>query len=238
MTSIFMKAFEMFKRARDYGGSRAADFPPESLGGQLFALLATIITKLAEQATLQASSTVGALVGAANKAKLRAHLRKTLRFHNRTGRAIAAGNQALKKKFRMPDSGDERLLSGLRAFLETAGPLAAEFIKRETPADFLEKFKSDIDAFEAAIIEHNQSSDARIKARATMKSLVTSGLKVVSDIDVVVRNKFADDEPNLSAWDAACHVERTAGRSKDAAKPDQGKGGPPSPKPSQPSPAG
>ena len=238
MTTMYMKAFEMFKRVRDYGASRTADFPPDGLGGQLFALLASVIAKLAEQAMLQTASTGGALVGSANKATLRVRLRQSLRFYNRTGRAIVAGNPALKKKFRMPESGDERLLSAARAFLELAQPLAAEFIKREVPADFLEKLKSDIDAFEGAMTERNQHRDSRVKARAAMKSLVTSGLQVVSDIDVVVRNKFVNDEPNLSAWETACHVERTSGRSKNAAIPDQAKGDPAKPNPPQASLAG
>ena len=98
----------------------------------MFTEVATVVSELAHQATLQTASAGSALVGVAAKSLLRAALRKELRALNRAGRAIVANNPALKKKFSLPASGDERLLSTARAFAELAEPLLAEFIDRKS----------------------------------------------------------------------------------------------------------
>ena len=189
----------------------------------MFAEVAAAVSELAHQATIQTTSVASALVGGAAKSLLRTALRKELRSLNRAGRAIVADNPALKKKFRLPLSGDERLLSAARAFVELAEPILPEFIKRELAPDFLVKLKSDIDAFEAAVTERNHSIETRVKARSALKSLIARGMKAVEQLDIIVKNKYAHDKPSLSAWESASHLERAGGKSTGDPTTDQEK---------------
>src|SRR6185437_6368409 len=107
------------------------------------------------------------------------------------------------------------------AFLEAAEPFKSEFPKHEVPADFLVKFKNDIDSFEAAVSQRNQSRESRVQATARLLALLSQGVKTVKQLDVIVRNKFRNDKPSLSAWESAKHVERNNAKSKDQKTTDQ-----------------
>ena len=217
----------MHARVRDYGANRTTDFPASGHGGQLFAEVAAIVAELSHQATLQTGSTGGALVTSATKARLRVSLRQDLRALCRTARIITTDNPDLAKKFRLPKAGDQNLLSAARAFLADVEPLAAEFPKNDVPAGVLAKFRSDIDAFEAAMAERNRNTEARMQARARVEALLSKGRKAVQKLDVIVRNKYSTDKPSLAYWESARHVERQSPRSKDQPTTDQGKTEPP-----------
>jgi hypothetical protein len=204
----------MFKRVRDFGESRATDFLPTGLIGQMLAVVVTAIAALADSAAAQEAANSAVRVNSATKARLRAVLQEDLRLMNRAVRVIARQRPDLKKKFQLGHRGDERLLAAARAFAAEGESLAAEFTKHELPPDFLVKFKNDIDAFEAAVKALNQSIDARVKARALMADAVASGMDAVHHLDVAIRNKYAADKATLLAWQTASHIERHPGRSK------------------------
>ena len=133
----------------------------------------------------------------------------------------------MKKKFRLPKSGDQHLLNAARAFLQDTEPLAAEFSKHEIPASVLAKFRTDIDTFQAATSDRNQNRESRIEATARLESLLSRGIKATQKLDVIVRNKYRADRPSLSAWESTRHLEQKHGRSKDQPTTDQGKAQPP-----------
>ena len=216
-------SYEMLARVKDYGASRTTDFPANSPGGQLFAELAATVPELSHLATLQTGAIGEALVSSATKARLRVSVRADLRFYCRTARVITAGNPDLAKKFRLPKAGDQNLLSAARAFLADAEPLAAEFPKHEVPAEALAKFRADIDEFEAAMSDRNQKTESRVRATARVKALLSRGKKVVLKLDVIVRNKYRNDKPNVASWESARHVEQQGPRTKDQPTTDQGK---------------
>ena len=211
----------MLVDVRDYGSSRTADFPASSRGGELLTEVAAVVAELSKQAIVQTATTGGVRVSGAAKARLRASLREDLGALIRTARVITADNPDLEKKFRLPKVGDQLLLNAARAFLEDAEPFAAEFPKHEISADVLVKFRSDIDALQAAISERNQNRGSRIQARARLQTLLSRGIKALRKLDVIVRNKFRADQPSLTAWDSAKHVERTRKKIDGGAKPNQ-----------------
>ena len=211
----------MLVRVKDYGSSRTADFPAAGRGAELFTEVAAVVAELSKQATVQTATAGGVRVSGAAKARLRVSLREDLSALIRTARVITADNPDLEKKFRLPKVGDQLLLSAVRAFLQDTEPLAAEFPKHAIPAEVLAKFKSDVDAFQAAISERNQNRESRIQARARLKALLSRGNKAVRKLDVIVRNEFRADKPSLTAWDSAKHVERNNAKSKEPSKPNR-----------------
>ena len=232
MDSIEVLSYERLGRVKDYGSLRTADFPPTGRGGQFFAEVEAIVAELSDQATAQKESDGGALVSSATKARLRASIREDLRVLTGTVRVITADNPDLKKKFRLPKSGDVNLLSAARAFLRDAEPFAAQFPNHEITAEFLAKFKSDIAAFGAAMIERNQSRESRVRATARLRTLLSRGNELVKKLDVIVKNKYRNDAPNLLAWETAKHLEQSKRRSRTKAKTDQAPAVPSKDKPS------
>ena len=222
MNTTEILSYEMLLRVKDFSASRTADFPAASRAGQLFAEVAAVVAELSNQAAAQSVSAGGALASSAAKARLRASLREDLRALILTARVITAGNPDLRKKFRLPKPGDQQLLNAARAFLQEAEPLAAEFPKHEIPPEVLVKFKSDIDSFQAAISERNQTREARVQATARLGILLSRGLKAAQNVDVIVRNKFRTDKASLSAWESASHIEHNNGKSRETPEPDQG----------------
>ena len=221
MNTTEILSYEMLVRVKDFGASRTVDFPGAGRAGQLFAELGIVVAEVSKQAALQTASAGGALVSSAAKARLRASVRATLRKLVLIARVITADNPDLKKKFRLPKASDQLLLNAARAFLQDAEPLAAEFPTHEIPAEVLTKFKNDIDSFQAAISERNQTRESRVQATARLETLLSRGLQVAQYLDVIVRNKYGADKPSLSAWESAKHMERNNGKSKGETKPDQ-----------------
>ena len=218
MNANEVQSYEMLGRVKDYGGLRTGDFPPTGRGGKFFAQVEAIVAELSEQATVHTGNVGAALVSSATKARLRAGIRADLGALTATMRVITIDKPDLRKKFRVPKSGDVNLLGAAGAVLLEAEAFTAELPDNEITPEFLAKFKSEIAAFEAAVIQRNQTRESRVKSTARLKTLLSRGKKLVKQLNVIVRNKYRDDPANLSAWDSASRVERVGRRSRAEAK--------------------
>ena len=204
---------EMFVRVQHFGVQQVADFPPTSLGGKTFAELDALIANLEQHASIQVANSGGSRVGTTTRATLRAVLKETLKAFHITALALEIDIPGLANQFRVPSGGDKALLNAARSFLKEATPLKARFIEHEMPPDFLEELTREIDEFEAAVAEQTRSKQARVKATASLESLMEQGLKIVQRLDAIVRNKYRNDRPMLSVWGSASHIERHNSRS-------------------------
>ena len=230
MKHIARRTYNTMVRVRDFSESLTTVFPLASPVGQMFAEVPAIVTELEHQATIQAASAGRVRVGSATKATARAQLQERLRAIHRTVLALAVETPELKKRFRLPPKGDSHLLTAARAFLEHLEPLADEFSRHEMP-DVRVNLKGDIDAFQAAVTELNHSTETLVKATASLDAVQAHGSNILQHLDAVVRNKFANDQPMLAAWESASHVERRHRVSRrkakvDQAAPDTSKSGP------------
>ena len=204
------RRYEAFLRVRAFGAAHAAQFPPNSFGAEKFAALGAVIAGLDEHATTQVSGLSTAQQGVTGKAAARDELRRGLEALSRTARIIGFDTPGLEDKFRLPRSPkDQELISTARAFASDAGPLAAEFVRRGLPANFLADLASDIESFEAAVSRKTEGRAAHVAATAAIDDLVEDGMKNLRQLDTVVRNIFADDPATLAGWTSASHVERS-----------------------------
>jgi hypothetical protein len=209
MNNLETRRYEMFMRVRDFGVSRAASFPANTLGGEQFAIVAEVVEALTREATAQTSGVSSVQQATVTRAAARASLRESLQDIARTARAMALDTPGLENKFRMPRSGaDQALLNAARVFAAEAAPLKSEFIRHELPAGFLEDLQSDITALEQSIGSQNSNRDSHITATASIEATMERGANAVQKLDAVVRNKFRDDPSTLAAWESARHVER------------------------------
>lgn len=204
---------QMFIRVHGFGLAHAADFPADSLGGELFATISAVIAELrghaaSQSATLSASREGTKLKGVALEA-----LQEDLEAIARTARAIALNSPGFDDKFRLPRNvGEQKWLATARAIAEAAAPFKQEFIRRGLPANFLEELNADIADVEEAIEQKDQHEGAGVAATASVDDAVARGLKIVRELHAIVRNTFRQDPATLAEWVRARHIERAPRR--------------------------
>jgi hypothetical protein len=211
---------QTFTRVHGFGVAHASDFAANSLAVQLFATLATIVSKLDADAATQVSSRGAAREGTTTRGQAREELRADLIAINRTARALAADVPGINDKFRLPPVGnDQLLLTAARAAAADAQALSAQFIAHEMPADFLTDLNDDIARLEATMGNQSSGVGNAIAARAAIETTIDEGVTVVGKLDAIMKNKYANDPATLAEWASASHTERAPRRKKAPATP-------------------
>jgi hypothetical protein len=216
------RIYEMLVRVDEYGTVRSADFPQGSAGGDLFASLHDLIALIDDKASAQSSGFSLKREGTATRNAARKNLRRQLEAINRTAVSLSlAGTMpGLENRFRMPrGNNDQTLLSTGRAFAENAPPLATHFVGLGLPQEFATNLNAAITEFEKSINQQNTGRDSHVAATSAISEALERAVNVVHRLDAIVRNKYANDPPQLSAWQSASHIERPPQRAKKSAPP-------------------
>lgn len=213
MTDTERRRYEMFLRVREHMASRAAEFPPTILAGELFARLSAVIDELDTHTTAQTSGRSSVLQTSTSKAAARDELRRDLDAISRTARVMANSIPGLEDKFRAPRKvSDQTLLATARAFAADALPLKTEFTRRGLPDNFLEDLNADIAEFEQAINEKIRKRGAQVAATAAIDNALERGINIVRELDAIMRNRLRTEHATLAAWLSASHTERAPRR--------------------------
>jgi hypothetical protein len=226
MNSRETRRHQMFVRAQNFGADHANDFAGNSLGKQYFTALATIINEIDSNAASEASGVGQARQGTTTRSQAIDSLREDLEAINRTARAMTDDAPGIDDMFRMPrSSGVQALLNAARAFAADALPLKTQFIAHELPSDFLEELDVDIAALEAAISRQSSGVGDHVAASAAIDDAIERGTDIVSKLDAIVKNKYANNPAVLAEWLSASHTERATRHLKTLTA---GPGSPPS----------
>lgn len=209
MDSLAIRRYEMLKRVRDFSLTHSNTFADGSLGKELFATIVQVVNDLDAHGASQISGKSAAQSHTATKAALREDLREALATLNRTARVMAFEIPGLEDKFRLPrTNNDQMLLNAARAFAADAQAHKEDFLRHELPADFIERLKEQITAFEQALTQQSAAIGAKIAAKTAIDETIGRGMQTVRQLDVILRNKFNGDPITLAAWARASHVER------------------------------
>lgn len=220
MNDIENRRRQTFVHVHSFGVAHENDFAANSLGKQLFVTLATVISELEGHAASEASGFGLARQATTIRMQAREALREAMEAISRTARAMAFDVPGIEEKFRVPrNNNDQQLLSTARAFATEAAPLAAQFIAHELPADFLAVLNADIAALEAAINSRSSGVGDHVAARAAIDNTIARGRDVVRKLDVIVKNKYANNPAMLAEWRSASHTERAPRHHKAPAQP-------------------
>jgi hypothetical protein len=221
----------MFVRVKGFGEAHRSDFSADGLGQELFSDLGAIVTQLDNNAATEAAAVGAARQGTSTRAVAREALRDDLEAISRTARAMAEDTPGIDDKFRMPrGNNDQNLLNAARAFARDAGPMSAQFISHEMPADFLTDLNSDIANLEAAINSQAGGVGSHVAAGAAIDDTIDAGMVIVRKLDAIVRNKYSNNPATLAEWTSASHTERSPRRQAPAAPPPPGPTPPAPPK--------
>ncbi|HKS28204.1 MAG TPA: hypothetical protein VJS44_10310 [Pyrinomonadaceae bacterium] len=212
------RSYEMFVRVDNYMEARAANFPPESMAGQLRASLHAEIDIIEDKAAEQSMGLRMKEEGTALRGSARENLNDQLEAIARTAVSIGRSGTApgIETRFRMPQgNNDQTLMNTARAFAENALPIKGRFIIFGMPADFLDNLDSGITQVEQAINKQNSGKDMHVAATTAIDEAIERAMNIVRQLDAIIRNKYADDEPQLSAWKSARHIARSPRRSTE-----------------------
>ena len=120
MRSQFNRQFTTLLRVRAFGEKHSDLFPPSSLSGKMFGIIAEAITALSNNAGSQAAGLALAREGTTAKAEARQALREWVVDISRTARSIGRDHPEILAKFRLPyDVSDRALISVARGSRRT-----------------------------------------------------------------------------------------------------------------------
>lgn len=204
----FLKS-QMLGRVQDFGKTYAEFFPPTTLGGELLAVVGQTANQLSAFIEAEITGGKASRQGTSTKAELRAEIRGDITDLIRTVRSSPQKMPNTDKKFRMPRNfNDKTLIGNAQSLVKEAARFAEELVRRELPADFLEKLGNKVAMFEEVVSEQNNGTTARVSARAAIDEAIARGMEAMRELDAIVRNKFRNNPTALAAWTIASHIER------------------------------
>jgi hypothetical protein len=216
------RRYEMLVRVSDFGDAHPDIFPPESLGGQMFAAVRAAAKALGQHAAAQMSSRGAAAEALRTKIASRARLRTALDAIRRTARAIAIDTPGVESKFHLPGwVGEPALIAAARAFAADAHSISAALLAHGLPTTFLDDLDATIVAFEAAIRDHAAGRAAEATARTGLGVALVEGLTAVQRLDAIVPNLLRENPTTYAGWERVRHVERPPRARNSARKPPQ-----------------
>jgi hypothetical protein len=203
------RVFQKLRQIKNFILNYAWYFKPETPAGDAAAAVVAAVAKVSEQTASQGSleNRLRELMRAAATARM--ILRAQMERLYRTAAAIAvAGDPGFDDKFKMPLTGDAKLMNAARSALQDAAPHAEIFIRHLVPADFLDALKVALDNFEAAREAYARTRSIVDSGRRGLKLALNEANAAARRCDAIVRNMLEGDPLMLAAWDAAYTVPR------------------------------
>lgn len=211
-----IRIVDMLRRVRQHGQQRAAAFPANSRGHELYAAVGTSVLNMEKYSAEQAAHAHAYSEKSAQKNIADEALHDLMETMSRTARSMSRSFPGAKEKFRLPSKRDgETWLTTARVFSTDAVPFEEEFLRRGMAPDFIDDLKARILAVEQAVGSQSRAWAARVAATASIGEAAQQGLEAVRELDVIVRNIYRDNEAELAAWESAGHVERAPRRAEE-----------------------
>jgi hypothetical protein len=225
MKSQYIRQLETLVRVRAFGEAHSDLFPPSSLSGKTFGVIAGAIPTLRDNAGSQAAGRSVKEEGLTLKTEAREALREWIVDISRTARAIGREHPEVASKFRLPSRiGDEALLEGARAFARNAAPLEDTFVAHELPPTFLQDLGAAIARFESVSKEQTDNRGVQIRATASLADCMDKAMDALYRLDGMVPNKIKRNPTLEHEWEVARRLPsaRSSKRTKEDPGPPDG----------------
>lgn len=215
-----IRILDMLRRARQHGQQRAADFPANSRGHELYVIVGTSVVNMERLSAEQAMYARAYREKTAQKNVADKALHDLMESMSRTARSMKRSHPGVEETFRLPSKRDgETWLATANAFATEAVALNDELVRRSMPPDFVDDLKARILSVKQAGEEQARASAGRIASTAALAEAAQTGLAAVRELDPIVRNVYKGNETELAAWESASHVERAARRAEEEEEP-------------------
>lgn len=111
------------------------------------------------------------------------------------------------------------MINHARGFIESATPVAAEFVSRGLAASFPTDLQAAIDGVEAAESHQSIALANKTSATANLRAALKQEDEIVRELRAIVRNVFRQDPGKLAAWESASRVEKAPKKAKKESTP-------------------
>ena len=222
-----IRILDMLRGVRQHGQQRAAAFPANSRGHELYAIVGTSVVNMERFSAEQAMHAHAYSEKSAQKNVADDALHDLMEAMSRTARSMSRTFPGVAEKFRLPSRNDgETWLATARGFSTDAVPLNDEFVRRGMAPDFVDDLKARILAVEQAAAGQTQAWAGRVTSTASLAEAAQQGFEAVRELTPIVLNIYEGNDAERVAWESASHVER-APRHAEEEEP------PPAPAPAQ-----
>ena len=198
------RQFERYQRCLGFIAQHQKEFGPKSQVGKLKDQLQGVVDELA-----QSSDATPKAPRSSNSQKQKANndLRGALNNIARTANAIAKHDEGFKDTFQLPDKRRKNeLAEAARKFLKDGEKAKAAFESFDMRDDFLEDLKAKLDAYEAAQGSVKPVAKAKVNPEGD-SAVVAQGTEIMESLDILMENKFHNNEKLLDAWHNASGIE-------------------------------
>lgn len=199
-----------YKTTAAFGDKYAADFPPDTVGGQQFAIVSKAVPKEGDLAAQQISGRQQKKSGVKSKSVVGKQLYDDLTSFNQAAHSLVLlGTQGLDGKFHLPrNHGAQTLLSTARAFKTDAAAYSVQFSSLGIDAAFMTSFNNHITDFETAIATKGAGQRKTGGATGELEEDSHKAAIALHVLDTIVTLKYKNDPAKLAEWVIASHVEK------------------------------
>lgn len=214
---------DMYERVFSCLDAEFADLPVDS-GGKLAADgLREAYDVIQNRGSEQTGFYGLAQAGTGQRSTARINIRDYRKRLAETASVIARKVAGFNQNYPLPyGENDDELITNTRAVVAKAVGHQSEFMQRGLKLSYLESGTALVEAFEAALDTTNEALSHRGAATGSKKSAYREADEHFDELDIYIRNNYADQPDKMNAWRNATHIERTAEKQVDEPGPTAG----------------
>ena len=210
------RQLDRFKRSLDFMEKRAKDFAPGAQALEVRDQLKEVIARAESNASEPAPTKTGRRVYRSDKLVALNALRGELTRVSRTAALIEARDESFDNSFQMPDKRrKDQLAKAARHFIEEYPKVSAKFAAFELHQDDVDKLKNALEAYEQVQAQPAAKPARAPRTPAAPNPTIAQGMELVEALDIIMKNKYDDDDEVKADWAAASTLEVTRRRRKN-----------------------
>lgn len=197
--------------------SQPEDFPEESKGAKLSASIKQDLVRLAELDVIRSSSMSRHKQATAARRHANKLLTDLVMKTIGTAEVIALDHSDFKGMFVRPqrNANGQTLIADARSIAEKAASVVGLFTENSMAPTLVNDLESHADSLQHAMELQTQSEGERMRANAEIKQVTRHLKELIERLDIIVRNKYANDLAKLAAWKSARRLEHPPHSKRD-----------------------
>lgn len=211
---------DMYERVVSCLDAEFTDLPADS-GGKIAADgLRAAYTLIQNKSSEQAGFGDSAQAGTGQRATARINIREYRKALAKTAAVVARKKPGFEQHFPLPyGETDDELVAQTRAVAQKALEMQDDFIERGLTVGFLGSGTGLVDGFEATLDTKNEALSHRGAAVGSKKSAYREADEHFDELNIYIRNHYADQPDKIHAWRNATHIERSKKKKEDEEPP-------------------
>jgi hypothetical protein len=213
------KINDRYQRALSCLDAEFTDLPADSGGKEAADGLRAAFAVIQSKTVAQSSSSGTAKAGTGERSTARFNVREYRKKLAKTANIISRKKPGFNSNFSSPHGEtDEEIITETRAIVPKAVDNKADFMHRGLTLEYLQSGTDLVNVFEATFSITNQALSHRGAATGSKSSAYKDADEFFDELDIYIRNRYADQSDKINAWNNATHIERTAEKKEEEEK--------------------